>query len=82
MMMKPKKRYIIISAAVLLVIALFPFGEHLRDGGTVIYEPVTKIYRIDKMHALTGIYGEYYVGTVIYIFGQEVYNDTRIADER
>lgn len=81
-MKRGTKRIIVIIAAAAVIAALFPFSDHLRDGGTVIYEPVTGIYRIDKMHALTGQYGEYYVGTVIYIFGQKVYNDVRITDEK
>ena len=57
---------------------------HLREGGTVVYEPITKIYRIYKMHALTAgpdrLYGDFYIGTVIYIFDQEVYNDVSVAN--
>lgn len=84
--MKTKKRIVISFAIVLAAAALlFPFGSHLRDGGTVVYEPITKMYRIDKLHALTDgsdrQYGEFYVGTVIYIFGQKVYNDIRIVSE-
>ena len=78
--MSRKKKALIITASVIAAAALFfPFGRYLRDGGTVIWEPVSHIYRVDKLHALNGR-GGFTLGTVIYIFGQRVYNNTWEVD--
>ena len=45
-----KKRIIILTIVIVLIAALFPFRNDLRDGGTAVYEPITKIYRVDDMH--------------------------------
>lgn len=79
-----KYKKICLLIGIVIIILLFPFSYHLRDGGTVIYEPITQIYIIYKMHALTAgpdrLYGDFYIGTVIYIFDQEVYNDVSVAN--
>lgn len=78
--MSRKKKALIITASVVAAFVLFfPFGVHLRDGGTVIWEPMSHIYRIDKLHELNNVAG-FTVGTVVYIFGKEVYNNTWDVD--
>ena len=76
----------VIISAVLAAVMLFPFSYHLRDGGTVIYQPVSRIYRVEKLHELTAgteeyRYGDFRVGTAIYFFGAEVYNEISYSDE-
>ena len=78
--MSRKKKALIITASVIAAFILFfPFCGHFRDGGTAIWEPVSHIYRVDKLHALNGR-GGFTLGTVIYIFGQRVYNNTWEVD--
>lgn len=75
-----KKKIIIIIASVLHIIALFPFSGYYRDGGTMWFAPVTNIYRVELLHRLRG-HGEVTVGTVVYIFGIEVFNDSHTVTE-
>ena len=75
-----KKKIIIIIAAVLLIIALFPFSGYYRDGGTMWFAPVTHIYRVEILHRLIDK-ERVTVGTVIYICGFEVFNDSHIVYE-
>ena len=76
----------VIISAVLAAVMLFPFSSHLRDGGTVIYQPFSRIYRVEKLHELTAgteeyRFGNFRVGTAVYIFGMEVYNEISYSDE-
>ena len=73
-----KLAYIILAAVIAL---LFPFESRLNDGGTRRYEPVTGLYRVDLMHRINDSCGGFIVGTVIYISGKEVYNNSRIIYE-
>lgn len=75
-----KKKIVFIIAAVLLIIALLPFSGYYRDGGTKWYAPVTNLYRVEILHRLNGGNG-ITEGTVIYIFGFEVYNDSHVVYE-
>ena len=64
---------------------MFPIKNIANDGGTVVFEPVTHLYRIECLHRIyddNSRLNGYITGNIIYIFGQEVYNDTRIADEK
>lgn len=64
---------------------MFPIKNIVNDGGTVVFEPFTHLYRIECLHRIyddNSRLNGYITGNIIYIFGQEVYNDTRIADER
>lgn len=77
-----KKRFIIISVIVLLVILLFPIKQRLKDGGTIEYNAV--LYSVIKEHSITvSEQGEgemgYNVGTRIRIFFFEVYNDVEFV---
>ena len=80
--MSRRKKAVIITASVIAAFILFfPFGALLKDGGTVIWQPVSRIYRVDKLHELNGK-GGFTVGTVIYILGEKVYNNTWDIDSR
>ena len=90
-MMKTKKLIticliIFMTVELLFPLALmFPIKNIANDGGTVVFEPVTHLYRIECLHRIyddNSRLNGYITGNIIYIFGQEVYNDTRIADER
>lgn len=91
MMMKTKKLIticliIFMTVELLFPLALmFPIKNIVNDGGTVVFEPVTHLYRIECLHRINDDNSRlngYITGNIIYIFGQEVYNDTRIADEK
>lgn len=91
MMMKTKKLILIcliifMTVELLFPLALmFPIKNIANDGETVVFEPVTHLYRIECLHRINDDNSRlngYITGNIIYIFGQEVYNDTRIADER
>ncbi|MBP3856390.1 MAG: hypothetical protein IK990_12355 [Ruminiclostridium sp.] len=90
-MMKTKKLIticliIFMTVELLFPLALmFPIKNIVNDGGTVVFEPVTHLYRIECLHRINDDNSRlngYITGNIIYIFGQEVYNDTRIADEK
>ena len=90
-MMKTKKLIticliIFMTVELLFPLALmFPIKNIVNDGGTVVFEPFTHLYRIECLHRIyddNSRLNGYITGNIIYIFGQEVYNDTRIADER
>lgn len=92
MMMKTKKLILICLIILIMAVELlfplalmFPIKNIANDGGTVVFEPVTHLYRIECLHRINDDNSRlngYITGNIIYIFSQEVYNDTRIADER
>lgn len=64
---------------------MFPIKNIANDGGTVVFEPVTHLYRIECLHRIyddNSRLNGYITGNIIYIFGQEVYNDIRITNEK
>ena len=79
----PKPLFIIlIVISVLLVFLLFPRRDCLKDGGTITYESfwVGAIYTIEKRHEIYSENGTgyYIVGTVIYVFGHDIYNNSHV----
>lgn len=76
-----KKKVIIISVILALLILLFPIRNQLKDGGTVEYKAL--VYRVSKVNRLItieemekeGKVKEYEKGIIIEILGFEVYND-------
>jgi hypothetical protein len=64
-------------ALIVFAVIMFPVRNELNDGGTVRYEAVSHIYAVDDLHRMTDEEGVYTVGTVIYIYGNEVYNNSR-----
>lgn len=70
------KKKIVIIILLILVILMFPIPFHLKDGGTVEYKALT--YKISKVHKLDlNKDSKYKKGTIIEIFGIEVYNDVK-----
>lgn len=73
---------IILCLIAVVIVALFPRRYGIKDGGSVRFESVCLggIYVIEKRHMLILEGGKTYyeIGTVISIFGVEVYNDASI----
>jgi len=69
-----KKKIIIIIVIIVLLIPFIPRIYALNDGGTKIYRSL--IYEITKVHKMKKDHiNEYDDGTVIKIFGIEIFND-------
>lgn len=69
------KKRLIIALCVMVMIALFvPRVAILKDGGSKEFTALT--YRITKVHSLNpvGSEEEFATGTIVEIFGREVYN--------
>lgn len=69
---------------VVLVVLLFPFPMKIKDGGSVCYVPLSRIYRVYVYDAtLSSAEGEeeFLRGTRIYLFNQVVYDTTNIVTE-
>ena len=74
-----KKKVIIISVAIILVVLLFPIRNQLKDGGTVEYKAL--VYKVSKVKRLISIeemeqegkIKKYDQGIVIEILGFEIY---------
>ena len=78
-----KKKVIIISVAIILVVLLFPIRNQLKDGGTVEYKAL--VYKVSKVKRLISIeemeqegkIKKYDQGIVIEILGLEIYNSVK-----
>lgn len=78
-----KKKGIIISVAIILLVLLFPIRNQLKDGGTVEYKSLT--YKVSKVKRLISIeemeqegkIKEYDHGIIIEILGFEIYNNVK-----
>ena len=73
-----KKKVIIGICVLLAIILLVPIPVHLKDGGTIIYKAM--VYQVEKAHrmVLEDISEDGYEdGTIIRIFGIEIYNDVK-----
>ena len=78
-----KKKVIIISVAIILLVLLFPIRNQLKDGGTVEYKAL--VYKVSKVKRLItieemeqeGKIKEYDYGIIIEILGFEVYNNVK-----
>lgn len=70
------KKRLIIALCVMAIIVLFvPRVYVLKDGGSKEFTALT--YRITKVHSLNPVESEkeFATGTIIEIFGREVYNN-------
>ncbi len=77
------KKKVLVVLAIALILMLIPIKSHLKDGGTVEYQAV--LYKASKVHSMTVNENQkgYNVGTVIEIFGFEIYNNVEFsADSR
>lgn len=72
------KKIIILIFIVAILILLIPIPRHLKDGGTIEYQSLT--YKISKVKSLTGLSG-YEKGTIVEIFGIEIYNNVKEENE-
>ncbi len=78
-----KKKVIIISVAIILLVLLFPIRNQLKDGGTVEYKAL--VYKVSKVKKLIskeemereGKIKEYDHGIIIEILGFEIYNNVK-----
>lgn len=73
-----KKKVIIGICILLAIVLLIPVPMHLKDGGTVVYNAV--LYQFEKVHRISTESTEkvdYLEGTIVKIFGIEVYNDVK-----
>lgn len=68
---------VIIVVCVLLLLLLFPVRQQYKDGGSVHYDAIA--YDVYDMHRISdeGEIQGYTVGTIVEIFGFEVFNNTR-----
>lgn len=66
-----KKKVIIISVAIILLVLLFPIRNQVRDGGTVEYKALA--YKVSKIHKRSET--EHQDGIVVKIFGKEIFNN-------
>ncbi len=73
-----KKKWIVGSIVVLLLIVLFPIKLQLKDGGSTVYRSIVGIYEVKKIKALgsLGTTEALVKGLSIKLFGMEVYRKT------
>lgn len=71
-----KKKLIIGIIILILLILLIPIPNHLKDGGTIEYKSL--VYKISKVHNRK-LESEHYDGTIIEIFGKEVFNNVVVT---
>ena len=76
-----KKILIAVVGIVLALILLVPQKLYVKDGGTVVYHAVvysvTKVHRIKAPASQTVEVAEFEEGTIVAIFGVEIYNDVK-----
>ena len=73
-------KVIIVVCVLLIALLLFPVRHQYKEGGSVHYDAIA--YDVYDMHRISGISDEgviqgYTVGTIVEIFGFEVFNNTR-----
>lgn len=71
-----KKKVIIISVAIILLILFFPIKNRLKDGGTVEYRAL--VYKVSKVQKRSET--EQQDGIVIKVFGKEIFNNVIVKD--
>lgn len=75
--MSNKKKLIIALCVMAIVVLFVPRVAVLKDGGSKEFTALT--YRITKVHSLNPVESEeeFATGTIIEIFGREVYNNVK-----
>ena len=73
--MSNKKKLIIALCVMVMVVLFVPRVYALKDGGSKEFTALT--YRITKVHSMNPVEAEkeFTTGTIIEIFGREVYNN-------
>lgn len=69
-----KKKVIIISVVLILLVLLFSIRNQLKDGGTVEYKAL--VYKVSKIHK--HLETEQQDGIIVEIFGKELFNNVII----
>lgn len=72
--MSNKKRLIIVLCVMVMAVLFVPRVYALKDGGSKEFTALT--YRITKVHSMNPVEAEeeFTTGTIVEIFGREVYN--------
>lgn len=72
--MSNKKKLIVALCVIVMLVLFVPRVYALKDGGSKEYTAL--IYRITKVHSMNPVESEeeFTTGTIIEIFGREVYN--------
>lgn len=75
--MSNKKKLIIALCVMVMIVLFVPRVAVLKDGGSKEFTALT--YRITKVHSLNPVESEeeFATGTIIEIFGREVYNNVK-----
>ena len=73
--MSNKKKLIVALCVMVMIVLFVPRVAVLKDGGSKEFTALT--YRITKVHSLNPVESEeeFATGTIIEIFGREVYNN-------
>lgn len=73
--MSNKKKLIVALCVIVMLVLFVPRFSFLKDGGSKEFTALT--YRITKVHSLNPVESEeeFTTGTIIEIFGREVYNN-------
>lgn len=69
------------AVTALLLAAFCPLKANQNDGGTVVYYPLLHCWEVHRLHRTAGENGEYMVGTTVYLFGNEVFDNSEIIIE-
>lgn len=72
--MSNKKKLVVALCVIVMLVLFVPRVAVLKDGGSKEFTALT--YRITKVHSLNPVESEeeFATGTIIEIFGREVYN--------
>lgn len=72
--MSNKKKLVVALCVIVMLVLFVPRVAILKDGGSKEFTALT--YRITKVHSLNPVESEeeFTTGTIIEIFGREVYN--------
>lgn len=72
--MSNKKKLIVALCVMVMVVLFVPRVYALKDGGSKEFTALT--YRITKVHSMNSVEAEeeFTTGTIVEIFGREVYN--------
>ena len=72
------KKVFVIILIVVLALLLIPERGQMKDGGTVVYNAVLyDVYLLHRINpAIDSDQAEFITGTVVYVFGFEIFNNT------
>jgi len=71
-----KKKILMISCILVLIVLLIPIPMRMKDGGTVRYQAV--LYSVSDVHRLApSAESGYEDGIIIEIFGMQIFNNVK-----